>query len=371
MVRGYPDGMITPHTASLAARGRPLLPEPASVTIPILAKALACGVATRTAPWVVAEKLRGPPAVERILKSTVTASGTDAAGALLNDVQAASTSFFNSLSESSVFAALLPNFQRVPFNERLGILSLAASAWAKLEGKAVPLSKVTLGDSTLQPRDVVALIVLTNSVAEDLSAGGQAFLSRALKEAAAACLDTQLFASLLDTGLAEIAFAAESNDVAIDALLHLRRMLDICNRGLSPRLVWVFARDVANAAACLCFGGGGAAFPEMTPGGGTILGLRTFVSPQLSTGEVLLIDCSQIAANTGELKLDAGRHAAIQLDDTPTNDAVAPTATEVLSLFQTNCVALRVKMPMAAQKMSDAAVVKLTGCDAWGQVVTG
>lgn len=63
--------------------------------------------------------------------------------------------------------------------------------------------------------------------------------------------------------------------------------------------------------------------------------------------------------------LDVSREASLQMLDNPTNDSVTPTATTMVSMFQTNSVAFRCERILNWARRRDNAAVYLTSA-AWG-----
>jgi len=102
-------------------------------------------------------------------------------------------------------------------------------------------------------------------------------------------------------------------------------------------------------------------FPDITMMGGTFEGLPVIASeyvPTVTGGAiVILANASDIwVADDGQVVLDASREASLQMDDAPTNNSVVPTATTMVSMFQTNSVAMRAERWINWQKRRPAAV---------------
>jgi len=104
------------------------------------------------------------------------------------------------------------------------------------------------------------------------------------------------------------------------------------------------------------------AFPDMTPRGGTIAGIPVLVAERV-TGDspdgVLLVDASGLVLADGGLTFDASEQAALVMDTDP-----ATGAQQLVSMFQTNSVALRLERTFGFQRARDNAVVLLENC-AW------
>jgi len=101
---------------------------------------------------------------------------------------------------------------------------------------------------------------------------------------------------------------------------------------------------------------GVAAFPNLTPQGGTIQGVPVVVSDAVPTNQIVCVDASGIGANQGEVSLQEVDQGTLQLDSAP---ASPPDASAIyVSLWQMNLVGLRVERFFVGAKLrSDAAAV--------------
>jgi hypothetical protein len=82
------------------------------------------------------------------------------------------------------------------------------------------------------------------------------------------------------------------------------------------------------------------AFRDLGITGGTVAGAPAIVS-RAAADKLILIDASELAITDDGVDIRQSQNAAIQMDDTPTNNSVTPTATQVVSAFQTGAVVLR------------------------------
>src|SRR5262245_47806273 len=89
------------------------------------------------------------------------------------------------------------------------------------------------------------------------------------------------------------------------------------------------------------------------------------VSQGQASGKVTLVDASGLAQWSSGVDLRASREAALQMDDAPTQSSASPTATNLVSLYQTNSVALRAEMSFAVAVIRPNSVATMTGVT-WG-----
>jgi hypothetical protein len=111
-------------------------------------------------------------------------------------------------------------------------------------------------------------------------------------------------------------------------------------------------------------------FPSISMGGGSLFpGLSVLTSQSVPAGDVIAVQPQEIfLADDGGFMIDVSREASLQMLDNPTNDVVTPTATSLVSLWQTNSVGFRCERVLNWKKRRTTAVAYLTGV-AWGGAV--
>ena len=90
-------------------------------------------------------------------------------------------------------------------------------------------------------------------------------------------------------------------------------------------------------------------FSSMNPSGGTFLGYPAIVSQSAlmtdspSGGNLLifLVPSEIMLADDGGVDIEVSGEASIQMSDTPNNDATSGTGQSLVSMFQTDSVAIR------------------------------
>ncbi|NKK84503.1 phage major capsid protein [Rhizobium leguminosarum bv. viciae] len=331
-------------------------------TIQSLVRALVIAEKTGETTADIADRLRLPAPAARILKSAVGAGslGDPAWAAQLADMAAASSAFLQGLGGRSAFAALLDQgvLTRAPLRSRVGAVAEGAVAAVSGEGRARPVSRMTLDGDALSPQQADAIIALSREVVENSSSASQSFVSRQLRRAVAKALDVGALSTLITS--ATPTFSATGNHTA-----DLKQMLDTVNSG-EGRLAWIAAPDVANSISLLNDGRGSAS-PE---GVSEFLNLPFAVSPGLAAGTLVLLDGDRVLADIESLGVDISRFATLQMDTTPINDAAAPTPTSLVSLWQSNAVAVRLSALFGVTAGTPDALAVMTDI-AWPPVVSG
>jgi hypothetical protein len=83
---------------------------------------------------------------------------------------------------------------------------------------------------------------------------------------------------------------------------------------------------------------------------------------------VIAVNASDIfLSDDGQVTIDASREASLQMLDNPTNNSATATATTMVSMWQTNSVALRAERFINWSKRRDDAVVYMDDVN-WGSI---
>jgi HK97 family phage major capsid protein len=195
----------------------------------------------------------------------------------------------------------------------------------------------------------VKLIIITEELLR-----ATAFFQRELQIALARATNS-VFLPLLVPGSS---FAASGTN-ALGVRQDLRTLLAAVNSGADSRLFLITTRTVAEALAVMGDSAGGPAFPLASVGGGTVDGIPIVICDEVTTGEIILVDASAVAAGQDGLVLDSTREATLQSDTVP--DSPPGAATPVISLWQNDMVALRAERFIGAKLLRSDACAKITG----------
>ena len=100
--------------------------------------------------------------------------------------------------------------------------------------------------------------------------------------------------------------------------------------------------------------------------GGQLFGMPVIASDHVNDTTAVLVNASDIyLADEGGVSVDASMEASIEMSDAPTGDSGAPTASQSVSMFQTNSVAIRAERTINWMRRRTQSVAYLTGVD-WG-----
>jgi len=255
------------------------------------------------------------------------------------------------------------NFRRIPFNVRIGGQTSGGSANWVGEGKAKPVTKFDFNAITVPWTKVAAIAVITQELARFSDPNAEALVRDSLADAVIERIDVDLLdpdkapvanvspAGLLNGVAPVVTGAIDPGDpVSVRcAIALLWAQWDGTYLGARP--AYYTTPAVARMLAFSRDPLGTRAFPEMTPQGGSLDGVPVRVSQYLannggSGGAILaLIDEAEIyLADDGSVTVDASEQASIEMSDTPagsSNPTVAASSVNLVSMWQTNSIAMR------------------------------
>jgi hypothetical protein len=160
-----------------------------------------------------------------------------------------------------------------------------------------------------------------------------------------------------------------SGDDADAIRLDVRSLLAKFTAANNPPSSGVFIMGSSNAAALAMMVNplGQPEFSSMTPTGGSLFGMPVIASDYVGAAIVVLVNTSDIyLADDGEIAIDASREASLEMSDAPTSNSTTPTgATSMVSMFQTNTVAIRAERTINWLRRRTPSVAYLTSAD-WG-----
>lgn len=248
--------------------------------------------------------------------------------------------FMQTLRPLSIVGRL--NLRRVPLRTKCHLFGAGSRAYVVGESDPVPLTPIAIAElsgTTVEPRKSVALSVLTDALVRGAVPGSEAEFAVDLAEAVGLSEDLAFIAYLL--GAASTLASTGATLAQVDADLKAVIALAIAAGSNMSASVWIMSPTTAVALSLLRGTGGAAAFPLIGPKGGELLGMPIITSKNI-TGTIALVDQSLIVVgDDGPVAVSVARDASIQMLDNPTNDSGAPTATTMVSMFQTDSVALR------------------------------
>lgn len=294
-----------------------------------------------------------PAAAQRIFKAAIGAGSTT--DSTLGQYGISIGQWSDSARTRSAFYRIVADgaFARVPMETRVGMVTSTASGSVVPEGKSIPVSRVTLNNLILQPTKCGALIVVTDTLLLDVGAG-QSVFNRELLGVISDVVDTA-FLDKIDNGLTPIASTGPLADMRA-------AMLAVTGGGLA-RPYWIASTDVGKLASTLGTTKGGSATAAASMVGGELANLPLLISGGCPAGTLYLIDAAQIAVDAVAPTVDVSSQADVLMDTAPSgmNSDVPSGSATLVSMFQSNSVALRATAIFGAEKLRATAAAIVTG----------
>ncbi|EOE7352798.1 phage major capsid protein [Enterobacter hormaechei] len=338
------------------------------------AKALAAANGSRSEALEIARKQYPDDAkLHHVLKAAVGAGTTTDpqwAGALV-EYQEYANDFVEFLRPQTIIGRFgqggIPALRQVPFNIRIPAQTSGGSANWVGQGKAKPLTKFDFESITFSFAKVAAIAVLTDELIRFSNPAADALVRNALAEAVIARLDTD-FINPAKAEVANVSPASITNGIVAvpstgdpDADAEAAFAQFISNNLQPTGGVWIMSSTNALALSMKKNALGQKMYPEMTLLGGTFQGLPAIVSQYAGSNLTLLNAPDIYLADDGGVAVDMSREASLEMESDPTGDSVSPTGTELVSMFQTNSVAIRAERWINWKRRRTAAVAVISG----------
>lgn len=325
------------------------------------------------------------PHSERInltLKAAVaagTTTDTDWASALVEYNQFAGD-FVNYLRPKTILGKFgtgnIPNLRQIPFNIHIRGQTSGGSGYWVGQGQPKPLTKFNFEDAYLGFAKVANIAVLTQELMRFSNPAAEGLVRDALAEALMERMDTDFIdptkSSEANVSPASITYNVTQNQASgtdADAVrADVKTLMDVfIAANITPSSgVWIMSESTALTLSLMRNALGQKEFPDITMLGGMFEGLPVitsqFVANDSDGAFIHLVNATDIwIADDGQVVIDASREASLQMLDNPTNNSADGTATTMVSMFQTNSVAIRAERWVNWQKRRSAAVAVLAG----------
>jgi HK97 family phage prohead protease len=270
----------------------------------------------------------------------------------------------------------VPALRAIPFHVPIITQTGAGAGYWVGEAKAKPLTSFNFTRTTLSPLKVANICVLSMENIRYSSPSSDAIVRDQLVAALAARLDTD-FINPAKTAVSNVSPASITNGASAivssgddaDAIrLDIRSLLAKFNASNNPVTsgVFVMTSACAQALAMMVNALGQQEFPTMGATGGTVYGMPVIASDYVPSALVVLVNASDIfLGDDGGFQVDTSQEASLEMSDAPTHDSSTPTAAQLVSMFQTNSVAVRAERIINWMRARSQSVAYLTSAD-WG-----
>jgi len=276
----------------------------------------------------------------------------------------------------------IPALRRVPFNVKFPAQTSGGTGYWVGEGKAKPLTRMDFTSVTLRWCKVANIAVLSEDLIRMSAPSAELIVRNSLAEALQARMDSDFVNPAItltpDVRPASITNGATNSACSgVDAAAvrdDLTTMLSTFVTADIPTTSVVLIMRTAQALRLSLMRNalGGREFPDITMNGGMLEGIPVIASQYVPSGIVIACVASEIyLSDDGGVSVALSREASLEMDSTPSsmiNDGASPPLSveaTMVSMFQTNSVAIRAERWINWQRRRTAAVAYLTGCG-WG-----
>ncbi len=335
---------------------------------------------------VVATRMYGADSeIAQMIKAAVDAGGNTAGNWAANLVGAETNIFADFaafLRPSTILGKFgqgnVPSLRSVPFRVPLISQTGGGAGYWVGEGKAKPLTSFDFARTTLQPLKVANIAVVTEESIRDSSPSSEAIIRDALRDALAARLDTDFVdpakaasagvspASITNGAAAIASTGTDADAVRLDVRAVYAKFIAASNAPTTG--VWIMSATNALALSLMVNALGQKEFPDITMQGGMFEGLPAIIS-EYAGAVVVLANASDIyEADEGGVAVDMSREASLEMSDAPAANSLTGTGAQLVSMFQTNSVALRAERTINWSRRRPSGVAYLTAVH-WGGAV--
>lgn len=272
----------------------------------------------------------------------------------------------------------VPALRRLDFYVPYVLQTGGGSAYWVGEGKPKPLTNFDFDRSTLTPTKIANICVLTEENIKFSSPNSDMIVRDQLAEAIAAGIDIA-FVDPANAGSAGVkpaaitngadSIAAEGTGDADDIRKDIKSMISkfVVASNMAGTGVIIMSQTNAVGLAMLVNALGQPEFPGVTKDGGVLFGYPLVVSQAIGN-VIVMVDASQIyLGDDGGVDVAISREASLEMKSSGlTMDGTAPgTGAALVSMFQSNMVAIRAERMISWKRARATAVTYLTGTQ-WG-----
>lgn len=270
---------------------------------------------------------------------------------------------------------------RAPFNSRVAGQTSGATGYWVGQAQAKPLTRFGLNTTSLAFTKVAAIIALTEELARFSSPSATEIIRRELVNALRQLIDsdfldpanagtTNVKPRSITNGITPLTNSGSSLAQTKTGVASIMNQMIGANVPLSE-CVWLMPESVALQLSLMSDTNGVLAFPGVMVTGGTFMGLPMITSQTLLFSHtplnnvVILLHAPSIAlADDGGFQVDVSRETALEMDDQPimassstAGSPSGPTGSAMVSMFQTNSIAIRAERFINWARLRDAGVV--------------
>jgi HK97 family phage major capsid protein len=326
-----------------------------------------------------------------VITKAAVAAGTTGdsawAGSLVALYQRYTGDFIEFLRPMTILGKLgqngVPGPTMVPFNINIAGQTSGATGYWVGEGQPKPVTRAGFNSVNLAWAKIAAFCVLSQELVRFSSPNAETLMRNELARAIVERADidfidpnvaaiTGVRPASVTNGVVAINSTGNDADAIREDIALL--MAPFINANISPTgAVFVMSTLRALRVSLMRNALGQKEFPDLMMTGGTLEGIPVIATEYATSDsngdDIVLMNAPDIwLADDGEVTIDASREASLQMLDNPTVDSANggnPVATSLVSMFQTNSIALLAERYINYQKRRAQAVQVLNNAN-WG-----
>jgi len=313
------------------------------------------------------------PQLVETIKAAVAGGGTGSGewGAELVHLDRYTGDFIDFLYSRTVFDKL--PLREVPANVNIAGQDGAATGYWVGESKSIPVSKADFMDVNLRNLKVAALAVVSKELLRDSQPSAELLVRDALVNASAQKVDQTFLSTAAESagvspaGILNGVSAGSSAGSDIEGVIADVKALyaPFIAANNADGLQFVTTQSLSKALGLMQNTLGNWAFPGLSANGGSLLGDPLVAGGNVGAGNLILLkpsDIYKIGARGVEVSMST--EASIQMDGAPDGASDTPVAnTSLVSMYQTDSVAIKVVRPLNFAKRRASAVAYIGDAD--------
>jgi hypothetical protein len=303
-----------------------------------------------------AKGLRDGERLQRVIKAAVAGSITSNTGLTFYGPEL--SAFMSALRQVGAADAIFAQAMRLPLRPGRIALFSSIAAGAVTEGAAKPIRSLRLVSSDLTPQKAVATVVMSKELIEGLGDEAIRILGNELRGSVAQATDAGLITALTASSSVE----SSGGNSWSSMLAEIEELLHALDFGNASRPFLIVSQRAMKGLASAALANG---VTTLGVQGGELAGVTILVTGAQAAGTATLIDASSLAVADEPIGVRASDQASFEMNDEPSHNATTPTATTMVSTWQTNCRALIAERNFAVKIVRPNSVASMTNVQ-WG-----
>lgn len=273
----------------------------------------------------------------------------------------------------------IPALRRVPFYYPVVTQATGGTAYWVAEGSAKPMTKPTWSRTELTPLTIAGLAAVTLQALRFSSPSAEIALRDDLTAAVIEAIDSAFIdpansgsagakPASITNGISGTAASTGGDADSIRADARAAMLVFVNAKNPLTSGVWIMSGANALGLSLMVNALGQPEFPGVTVNGGTFMGLPVIVSEAAGT-TVTLVNAGDVwLADDGGVNVDVSGEASLQMVDNPTGTSTGsdPIEATLVSMFQTNSMAIRVEKFINWARRRATGVSTITAAE-WGE----